>query len=151
MQPAADGRPTEWRPTDCDRPSDRFVPSFVGSRSSLRLPLSSHQHFESREITFLSSVHLTPLPQNVNPSLLPSSGAKLQGGCGGGDGQSKATLLNKMSLGRRADRPPPRRQSATGRLVSQSESPQESGHGAAWRTSTTHQVISKGKGRRGGR
>ena len=59
------GRPT-------GRPTDPLVPR------SVRPPLSSHQHFESREITFLSSVHLTPPaaadaaaqppPQYVNPS-----------------------------------------------------------------------------------
>ena len=57
-----------------DRPNDRSARSPV--RPVARPPLSSHQHFESREITFLSSVHLTPPaplrpPQYVNPSPSP--------------------------------------------------------------------------------
>ena len=59
-----------------DRPNDRSARSPV--RPLARPPLSSHQHFESREITFLSSVHLTPpaplrprTPQYVNPSPSP--------------------------------------------------------------------------------
>ena len=57
-----------------DRPNDRSARSPV--RPLARPPLSSHQHFESREITFLSSVHLTPPaplrpPQYVNPSPSP--------------------------------------------------------------------------------
>ena len=53
-----EGKRLTMQSADRDRPTDRSARSPV--RPSGRPPLSSHQHFESREITFLSSVHLTP-------------------------------------------------------------------------------------------